>query len=294
MLENRSHLVPGLKIRLRSAVRTLFRGIIRAPKDLGVYSEELALLKLRKNSPLGPRGKRIVIHRDNTIFQGVSRYGHWAIETVDFLTSGDSAKETVLVDIGAHAGLISLQALNLEKSIKRAILIEPIPSNQDAIAINLADLNFEILPYALGDRNGSVDFFVRDSNRGNSSIYEGNMRRSDYKKISVKIKEADDLYKDAKISISEKIILKCDCEGYDAHILARVGNSFWNQVERGTIEVWSHENILKDDVLRVVESLSAFGSLAWDSLGLKTCEIDSLVQFWLSGTDEIREIYFSI
>jgi len=268
--------------------------MIRAPKDLGEWSNDLAVLQLRKKSPLGSRGKRIVMHRDKTIFQGVSRHGYWAIETVQFLISGTSVGEEVFIDIGAHAGLVSLQALNFKKSKMRAVLIEPVPSSQEAIAINLSKLDFSILPYALGDRSGSVDFFVRNSNRGNSSISEGRMRRGDYESISVEIKDSAQLYKDARILISEKIILKCGCEGYDAHILARVGDIFWKQIERGTVEVWSHENILEEDVQIVVEKLSAFNFLAWDPKGLKICDLNSLMQFWLSGTDEIREIFFAV
>lgn len=283
-----------LGIRVRTFVGSLFRFMIRVPEDLGAFSKELALLQLRKKSPLGEKGKQIVMHRDNTIFEGVSRNGYWAIETADFLASGDSARSSVLVDIGAHAGLVSLQTLNLEKSINRAVLIEPVPSNQQAIAFNLSGHNIEILPYALGDRNGNVDFFVRNSNRGNSSIFEGNMRRDDYERTTVKIRDSNRLCKDAKISSSEKIILKCDCEGYDAHILARVGDSFWSQVERGTIEVWSHENISEQDVRIVVDKLRAYEFLAWDPKGVKTCDLRSLAEFWLSGKDEIREIYFSL
>jgi hypothetical protein len=48
-----------------------------------------------------------------------------------------------------------------------AVLFVPVPSSEEANAINLSKLDFLILPYAFGDQSGSVDFLFEIQIVGN-------------------------------------------------------------------------------------------------------------------------------
>lgn len=74
------------------------------------------ILRLRRGMPLGKKGALLQIPRDEIIFEEVRKFGHWEPAESLFLSQAmarlqerDGIIETLLLDIGAKTGLVTLQ-----------------------------------------------------------------------------------------------------------------------------------------------------------------------------------------
>jgi FkbM family methyltransferase len=123
---------------------------------------------------------------------GIYRYREY--EDVDFdvlrtlLRPGD-----VFVDCGANVGMYTLTAAKLVGPTGRVIAFEPAPPTRNALVRNVAanDLHqVTVLPYALGDRSGSMPFTVMGDGGGLSSFAPENAAEGDI--VTVPVARLDD------------------------------------------------------------------------------------------------------
>ena len=253
-------------------------------------NHDLVYVRMRFGSPCGKRNTKIFIHQDHTIYGGLCGLGSWSYRDCVFLANGANSG-SVLLDLGANVGLMSLQFLNLTQHYNlRAILVEPMPSEGFAIKHNLFNKNFRLHNVALTDFDGTSKFFVRDGNRGNSSLNERRMRRDDYSEISVDTQSVESFVSQLDLLDHESIILKCDLEGSDAFVLSKLPATLWERINRGLIEVWSHKEISISDVEVLMEQIRDY-RLSFDHNFKNLISHNDLAKFWTSGTDESKDLY---
>lgn len=92
-----------------------------------------------------------------------------------------AAQGGVFLDIGANAGIYSLTAAAALPAGGRVLSFEPNPTMLERLRTNIALNGFEdrvrVLPLALSDRAGEIEFTVSDSNLGESGLAGGSGRR---------------------------------------------------------------------------------------------------------------------
>ncbi len=125
----------------------------------------------------------------------------------------------VFLDIGANAGVYSLTAAAaLVRSLKpgRVICVEPNPTMLERLVTNMALNGFtgltQVLPLALSDRPGEVEFTISDTNLGESGLAAGAGRT---------IRVAGDSLLNAlnKAGVTQVTGMKIDVEGLEDRIL---------------------------------------------------------------------------
>lgn len=104
------------------------------------------------------------------------------------------------VDVGGHCGLWSMQ---LAKKFERVFAFEPIERHRECFMLNAPTV--ELLPYALGDKDGTVKLAKGVKSTGDTCI-------SPEGEYSAEVKRLDDF------NIQDVDFLKMDCEGYELFV----------------------------------------------------------------------------
>lgn len=108
----------------------------------------------------------------------------------------------VAVDVGGHCGLWSKR---LSQLFKKLYAFEPVPLHREAFVKNVHG-DYELFPYACGDKDGTVKLKTVPHSTGDTNIDEDG-------DLSVRVVRIDDL-------ISSKCdFLKIDTEGYEEFVL---------------------------------------------------------------------------
>lgn len=133
-----------------------------------------------------------------------------------FIEPGDFA-----IDVGAHVGRHTIPIAKKAASNGKVFAIEPIPKCRDIMAqsINsqssLKDI-ITVLPYALGNYQGSAEFTIVKNDPGYSGLRErAYERKSEIQKITVEVKTLDDQF----FGLNSLKYIKIDAEGGEYDIL---------------------------------------------------------------------------
>lgn len=121
----------------------------------------------------------------------------------------------VAVDVGGHCGLWSKE---LVKKFALVVAFEPMPAHRDCFVKNVKG-NYELHPYALGDKDGSVKIRTKESSSGDTRVHPDGQHE-------IEVKRLDDLY------AGPCDFLKIDCEGYEEFVL------------RGATELLKHKPVV--------------------------------------------------
>lgn len=120
--------------------------------------------------------------------------------------------EKVFIDIGSHIGSIISEVQNYNKSIS-IVGVEAIPEKVSNLRKNFPKVNF--FECALGDKTGTVTFYINVKESGYSSLLEPKGDSADYmKEITVPIKKLDDLAKFQNVDA-----IKIDVEGAELGVI---------------------------------------------------------------------------
>jgi len=256
----------------------------------GAHHKSKNLLSLRNFSLLGRRGDEIHISEDLVIFEQTRLNGNWALEEVEFILR-QAVNGSVLLDLGANAGLVSLQVMHMSGRRISAVCVEPIPRNFNFIEHNLRHYVHETYQFALGKRQELSEFYVRHTNFGNSSAVKSNLR-GEFDTINVKFEHPSILDESPLIRNTLSVILKSDLEGMDISVIARFSRSLWEKINAGVIEIWPNGNLELEDIEAFVEGLSVFAWKSWDPRGHVPIGNDELLNYLLLGSSEIKSLYF--
>lgn len=247
-------------------------------------------LKIRLPGLFGPKGTVVAVPRDREIFVRFQEYASWCPSVSLFLSKSFKKDGVVLLDLGAHAGLISLQTQRFSSNNHNLMVcVEPIPRHVDSLLFNLRNLNCEVIPKVLSVNNDAVKFYVDEKNFGNSSSspeVTGNVAVHELVLASVTAHEIEGILE------SKPIVLKSDLQGFDAYGLSLFSDGFWDRVERGVVEVLAGTNIERATAEITSSRIGKFKNISWSPFGISRITESELLQFWLSETREERDVYF--
>lgn len=270
-------------------------------RTIGISSNGNSLLKLNKDYALGCRGTVLELPRDQVIYRMVKRTGSWELEESKFLAHGlervrssVSTAKVALIDIGANAGLVTLQAINLSIAKVEVFLFEPVPRHAAAIRHNLRDIpEIHINEFALSDRNGEAIIFTQATNHGNSSLLNSVVPEAGM--ISTEIQLVDTtMYCNKYLDKFDSYIIKCDTQGMDAVILSRVPERIWENCESAVIEIWALNEISPGDVEVLLAMFERFEYVSWFPIaGNAKVELSEVRDFWLSKSGAFRNLFLS-
>ena len=95
-------------------------------------------LKIRWPGLFGSKGTVVAVPRDREIFTRFQKFASWCPSVSLFLSRSFRKKGMLLLDLGAHAGLISLQTQRLSLNTQnRIVCFEPIPRHADSLRFNM-------------------------------------------------------------------------------------------------------------------------------------------------------------
>lgn len=150
---------------------------IEGARPLKKVNSGNVLLKLSRKSALGDQGFNLQIPKDKNMYLTVCKTGVWELQDSCFLASvlSENLKNrTVLVDIGANVGLITLQVNNLiDREQVDYFLVEPRKHFFEALTYNLREVQKDRIRFfnaALSDFSGEAELFSEVENLGNSSL----------------------------------------------------------------------------------------------------------------------------
>lgn len=270
-------------------------------RELSLTDSGMATLVLNRNYALGVKGSEINLVKDQMIYEFVKLRGKWEIDESKFLAShlrilslGEDPRKTAMIDIGANVGLVTLQTMNLALTDNDYILIEPSALHVRCLKKNFNNSRFqvEIKEFALSNLDGKAQLFTQESNQGNSSLVEIAVPPSEKTALEVRLRDTEDFFQ-KELSHYEKIVIKCDTQGYDALITASIPGSAWRKVQAAVIEVWALPSIRKLHVERLIGELDKFSKLSWDPGFTNLVKSSDLADFWLSKTSKSRNLFLS-
>lgn len=131
--------------------------------------------------------------------------------------------KTVL-DIGAYIGSFAFAMRRILPDV-RIISFDPLVKNTRALNENLkGDPNFQVIQTALGDRNGTIDFWESDFTASSSALEMADTHKKHFpassgnRRITVPLKTLDDCLGDTQIEAP--VLLKVDVQGFEKSVFA--------------------------------------------------------------------------
>ena len=259
------------------------------------------LLRFSVDTPVASKNEIICIPKDLVIFQSVKNSGTWELENCIFLaeafkSSNNSAlKANTLLDIGANSGMITIQTARLAREPIYAYCVEPLPINLEALRANLQKqtqlADYKIYPFALSREDGIAQIYSEKVNIGNSSLYEMD-KWQDAFNTEIKLRNTSEFIQQ-EFSDTAVIVLKCDTQGSEVNILTSFPRSFWSKIVRGIIEIRSAANLIPDQIFPILNSLENYNFLFWGDDSGEKIDLLEIEKFWLEGSGEERDLYFS-
>jgi FkbM family methyltransferase len=124
-----------------------------------------------------------------------------------------------MIDIGAHAGIVTKQAMNIAQTQHELFLIEPLKAHLPAIEFNLSSFTQQkhLLNFALSKKNSRAKIYRQSMNLGKASLYKTNFKDTDLQSTIIKTVNARKFFTNTFDNFNT-LVLKCDTEGADALI----------------------------------------------------------------------------
>jgi FkbM family methyltransferase len=262
-------------------------------------SFEFCEIKLKRNTVLGQKNDVIKVPRDGYIDLRIKVNGLWDLETTKFFSRKMQPK-SIFLDIGGHAGLISRQVYHLSESKPGIYIVEPSPLNIECIKSNLSLISknnsVTILEKAISaTATGPAHLFTQIGATMNSSLNKEITTANGLNptKIQVDTIYADEFCNGFLASSENKAIaLKCDIQGDDVKVLSNFHSDFWNKVYIGTIELYSGVTSNRSELILLLEHLSQFDRISFDSDLINQASNAQIMDFYLSKKCTAKNIYF--
>jgi FkbM family methyltransferase len=262
-------------------------------------SNDVSQIQFFGRNSFGEKGWIIYIPSDIAITRNILRNGCWEAREVEHLCKVACSNDqgVTLIDLGAHAGLVSLQLRNRCPKIKKFILVEPVPLHVDCINLNFRAFNenVTVLAKALAQGNGVQKGYIDSENRGNFSL-EMLATKNRSEALEVETMSASDFSKSLLLE-DGKFVIKSDLQGFDSRVLNEFDSKFWERTEGRVIEIWSLENVDETATRNLVRKLTQHFS-SWE-IGLMDFEPrvyvtpEDLLSRWLDKGGSYTNLFLS-
>jgi len=248
-------------------------------------------LAFKYKSIFGKKGFSIFIPADSHIFRRFVKYGSWELEASHFLAQGIEEDGTI-VDLGAHAGLVSLQALKIAKRKHvKVVAVEPIPQTIECLKKNFKGVDLVLFEAGFSLGNSSDLMIILDlDNLGNSTILPHMMLNTQGVLNRLKISSVS--VADVIIQIPNKpFVLKSDLQGLDAYVLSLFPDYIWSTVSRAVIEVNPRAQVPQKIIMDLLENIGNYLDASWQVFPFKPESTSNISKFWSSDSLEERNLY---
>lgn len=279
---------------------------ISGARELSAETAKSHRFRLNKMNKIGPKNSVVCVSKDKFISRSIIRYGEWEKEISEFLASkilaADTSKSLVFLDIGANVGFITLQIAKILKrngfrgSNFQFICIEPVISNYNFCVSNLNEIVGETFKWtvkriALGDSDSNSLIHVNTENYGDSSLLqlakESNSNNEYVEVIDTKT------FSETELVQFDSIILKCDTQGYDAKILARIPDVIWRRVTSVVVEIESYGDLQETDMELCLDRFMEFDLKSFSCSGKNLLSRQEIREIWTSKAHSTRNLYLS-
>jgi FkbM family methyltransferase len=267
---------------------------LRITKQNACIEESDGNLVIKSKSIFGPAKKSIWIPKDKVIFAQFLKGGYWSLPTSHFICRQfKKMNEPLVLDLGAHVGLVSLQSIKMNFDEGKVIAVEALPNHFAALTSNIDSSKLTAFCGALVSNSSTpnIKMTVDTVNFGNSSALEEIVPK-DYARsyqIVVPVVTKNQIIEALNGS---SFILKSDLQGYDAGVLAGFGDDFWRLCLAGTIEVNAHKEINNVDIERLLGRFKNYRHVSWQPFSLGRVSDHEILEFWTAGNKLERDIYF--
>jgi FkbM family methyltransferase len=255
---------------LMKVFRRLFRstGLHQLPVAVWIYKKVMSVLTSGDEDFFVTfRGMNLAMEPgDVTLLPSVVS-GDFEVLELDWYESwlermATSSHKTLVVDIGSNIGIFSVLALGKLSSDSKVVSIEPDPRNLRRLGMNL-DSNVrsarnEIMPIAVGDTNGFIQFSLSEFGGTNqiATIEDTNT-------IEVACKTLDQIFQEISAHEFEHVLVKIDVEGFEPLVVSGGMESITKFKPKIMLEVSRDRlNVEHGDALGMVKSLLSVYSSA--------------------------------
>jgi FkbM family methyltransferase len=157
--------------------------------------------------------QRVYTPRGSVIFERILQFGTFEPEIL--LTMQSLAKkDTIVLDIGANIGVMSIALLQLRQDIS-VVSIECSPSTlpflRKTFAASPHHSRWRIIEVAVGEKDGKLPFFTAGRAMGAYDGLKDTCRGGPTTSVAVKVKKLDQIWED--LSCPEVSLIKIDIEG---------------------------------------------------------------------------------
>jgi FkbM family methyltransferase len=273
---------------------------IYGAKVIGNTDDGNCILKLNRKTYLGSKGDLIYAPRDLSIFEHLRKFGRWEIEVSEFLSESlksvgtNLENKSVLLDIGANVGLVTVQAMNMSGAKNDVYLFEPLKGHAQAIRNNTKNINGDckvnVVNVALSDQDGVSVIYTEVSNHGNSSLFSSAVPLERRNQIEISTVETSRYISNLLLGY-DRIVIKSDTQGMDALILAKFPIEAWDKVFSVVVEVWALSDICETDVDKLVALWSSFEYISWSPDFKSAIDLIDVRNYWISKSNNQRNLF---
>ena len=251
-------------------------------------------LILKSKSIFGPAKKSVSIPKDKTIYANFMKGGYWSLPISYFIFRRlKKMARPLIVDFGAHVGIVSLQSIKFNFDKGKIIAVEALPNHFAGLKNNIDPEKLTAFCGALVSNPSTLNvrMTVDTVNLGNSSALDVIVPKDLGRSYQVEV-PAIAVNQVTKAINGSAFILKSDLQGYDAGVLASFGDEFWRSCLGGVVEVYAHSEINRIDIEILLERFKKYRHLCWQPFNIGRISEKEVLDFWTAKNGLEKDIYF--
>ena len=155
----------------------------------------------------------------------------------------------------------------------------------------IKDLKKESSSITLVDLESKMEYIHKqNTNSGNTSLIARVVPTDQVSKVRIQMLDTEE-FASKYLASDNNFVIKSDLQGFDAKVLARLGKKIWEKTYAASVEVWALTEIEKQDVSNLIENWKYFNKISWSLSFSNIVTLEEVREFWLSGTNNHRNIY---
>lgn len=215
---------------------------------------------------LGQRKYLLVVSRGFFILYNLGILRFWRKFDTHYLAPEMVSEGDTVLDIGANVGYFSRLFCTRAGNSGRVICVEPVEVYRDVLRSNTGRCSrIEILPFALGDTNGTVKMDIPSADRTRHGLTRitGNGPAGE-KGWEVEVRDSKETFGE----LSGLNYIKCDIEGYENRVIPGLYGLI--ERERPVIQI----ELAEENFNEINNRLQSFGYRPYQAIKKRLVEIE--------------------